>query len=305
LASLGKAKTTGQKALSRLMAANYESVVSFPEKIDAGLDDCVGQVHSARFLRGYVGDAQDLWIQARNHLGPDGLDPIANYELVTLGVGDLMTLKVWEEVHKPNSRSLSIRMLSKHTVEIAWRDPDKSELPKEFETIQELHLAMSTLECVIHKIMPWNMSFKTLLLFMVSIDFGSSDFSGKPIKLSILANFVDEVLRANARNWEEKKKFLSHQDLCVKWSSFLSRNQQQNRFADSNKKKDKPKQGANDRKVRPPAWICKKFNQGDCDKKEDKHPSSWDPTFILKHLCSKLTSKGKICYESHPECEHK
>ncbi len=89
LANLGKNKSDGHKALSRLMAANFEAATSFPETVESGTDDCMGLVHKSRFLRGYVGDPQELWIQARKHLGPDGLDPIANYEMVTLGVGDL------------------------------------------------------------------------------------------------------------------------------------------------------------------------------------------------------------------------
>jgi len=307
LANLGKNKMDGHKALSRLMAANFEALSNFPEKIESGTDDCVGQVHKSRFLRGYVGDPQELWIQARKHLGPDGLDPISNYEMVTLGIGDLMTPKVWSEIHKPNSVLLSIRMLSRKSVDEAWRDPDKSETPKEFETIRELQSAMTTLECAIHRVMPWNWSFKTLLLFLISNDFGASDLSGKTVTISFTANFVDEILRANARNWEEKKKFFSHQDLCSRWSSFLSRNLQQTKSADMTKRKEKSKPGPADRKggVRVPAWLCRKFNSGDCDKKEDKHPSCWDPSFILKHLCSKITDKNKVCFENHPECHHK
>ena len=305
LAGLGKSKNSGQKAISQLMAANYESVSSFPEKIESGTDDCMGRAHSARFLRGYAGDAQELWIQARSHLGPDGLEPMANYELVSLGIGDLMTPRVWVEIHKPNSRILTIRMLSRNSVDAAWRDPDRSETPKEFETIQELHMALLTLDCVIHKIMPWNMSFKTLYSFMVSMDFGVSDLSGKTGRLNLVSNFVDEILRANARNWEERKKFLSHQDLVARWSAFVSRNRQTVRVSDQAKKKDRPRQGPSDSKVRIPAWICRKFNAGDCDKKEDKHPSYWDPSFVLRHICSKVTDKGKVCMESHPEKDHK
>jgi len=304
LASLGKSKNSGRKALSQLMAANFESVSGFPEKIESGTDDCMGRAHSARFLRGYVADAQELWVQARSHLGPEGLDPIGNYELVSLGIGDLMTPRVWNEIHKPNSRHLTIRMLSNSSVDLAWRDPEKSETPKEFETIQEFHMAMLTLDCVIHKVMPWNMSFKTLYSFMVSTEFGVSDLTGKT-RLPLLANFVDEILRANARNWEERKKFLSHQDLVGRWSAFLSRNQHSVRSSDQGKKKDRPRPGPADRKVRIPAWICRKFNSGDCDKKEDKHPSYWDPTFFLRHICSKVTEKGKVCMENHSESEHK
>jgi hypothetical protein len=34
---------------------------------------------------------------------------------------------------------------------------------------------------------------------------------------------VDKAIRTNAKNCEERKKFLSHQNLCVKWTSHLTR----------------------------------------------------------------------------------
>jgi hypothetical protein len=67
--------------------------------------------------------------------------------------------------------------------------------------MQEFRVAMATLDGAFQKVMPWNMAFKTLYTFMVSINFGESDLSSKTNKLVILANFVDEVLRANTRNW--------------------------------------------------------------------------------------------------------
>jgi hypothetical protein len=89
--------------------------------------------------------------------------------------------------------------------------------------MQEFRVALATLDGAFQKVMPWNMSFKTLYTFMVSINFGESDLSSKTNKLVILANFVDEVLRANARNWEEKKSFLSFQDLAVRWTTSSAR----------------------------------------------------------------------------------
>ncbi len=97
-------------------------------------------------------------------------------------------------------------------------NPDKSDTPKEFDSLFDLKMAMVTLEGAMHKVMPWNFAYKTIYIFMVSVDFGESDLAGCDTRTQILANFVDEALRANARNWEEKKKFLYHQDLCIKWT---------------------------------------------------------------------------------------
>jgi hypothetical protein len=98
-------------------------------------------------------------------------------------------------------------MLSQGSVTNAWKDSDKSE----FKTLFDFKMAMLTLEGAIHKVMPWNYAFQTVYIFLVSVDFGESVLSGKA-RIQFLTNFVDEALRANARNWEEKKKFLSNQD---------------------------------------------------------------------------------------------
>ncbi len=57
---------------------------------------------------------------------------------------------------------------------------------------------------------------------------------------------------------------------------------------------------------KPPAYLCKKFNDGKCDNKDDKHPALWDHTFILRHACNKFVgSKKGFCMEAHPRIEHK
>ncbi len=306
LTDLGKSKVSNSKVLSNQMASNVEMLQNFPVQVEAGEDDCFGEVHKARFLRGFVGDAQAMWAQARTHLGNDGLDPIGNYEMVSLGVGDLLTPKTWCEIHKPRSMLLSCKMLSRKSVEDAWKLPDKAETPKEFENLQDLKMALLTLENAIHKVMPWNMSFKTLFNFLHSNEFGASELGGKSSRVALLANFVDEVLRMNARNWVEKKRYLSHQDLCLKWSTFLLRNQAQAKSGESGaRKRDSASKNRPARPLRPPAWVCKRYNAGDCSVKDEKHVSSWDPNFILKHACSKMIEQGKFCLKDHPETEHK
>ncbi len=261
LTGMARQKVSSSKVFAQVMTANYETLLNFPVRIEAGEDQCTGLVHSARFLRGYVGDTQELWIQARKHLGPDGLDPIGNYEVVSLGIGDLITPKTWGEIHKPNSRHLLIGMLSQKSVEESWRLSNKSESPKEFESMQEFRMAIATLDLAISKVMPWNMACATLHMFLISNNFGETELENKPSRLTHLANFVDEVLRANARNWEESKVFLSHQDLCVKWNAAMLRVTKtdgiKNKF--QQKKKD-ANSVPTERK--PPAYLCKKFNDG-------------------------------------------
>jgi hypothetical protein len=124
---------------------------------------------------------------------------------------------------------------------------------------------------------------------------------------------VDEVLRGNARNWEEKKSFFSYQDLAVKWTTGLARRIGDNASnPDSFGRKNgeqgrKKKNGQTDRNApRVPGWVCKRFSDGRCDSKDDRHQSPWDASFVLKHLCSKwLKDRNRCCLEAHPECEHK
>jgi hypothetical protein len=137
LTGMARQKISGSKVFAQIMSANYDQLVQFPVRVEAGEDDCTGLVHSSRFIRGYVGDSQELWVQARKHLGSDGLDPIENYEVVSIGIGDLITPKAWGKIHKPNSRQLTIRLLSQKSVDDTWRLSDKSEPPKEFESLQE------------------------------------------------------------------------------------------------------------------------------------------------------------------------
>jgi hypothetical protein len=311
LTGMARQKTSGAKLLSQILSMNYEQIINFPEKVAEGLDHCTGKAHPARFLRGYVGDSQELCKQAREVWGLEGIDPIGNYEVVSIGLSDLLTQAVWNEIHKPNSRKLSVRMLSAKSVEEAWKAGNKSDSPKEFDSLQEFKMAMATLDGAYQKVLPWNMAFKTLHTFLISINFGETDLPLKPSRLTLLANFVDETLRGNARNWEEKKNFFSYQDLAVRWTTGLTRRlgevPQPNDNLGKRSNTGKKKIGNQEKSYsRVPGWVCRRFNEGRCDSKDDRHQSPWDASFMLKHLCSKWNKdKNRCCLEPHPEHEHK
>jgi hypothetical protein len=157
--------------------------------------------------------------------------------------------------------------------------------------------------------MPWNFSFKALNFFLISTNFGESKLSGRTGCLLFLSNFVDEVLRTNARNWEEKKPFLSYQDLSVKWAADLTRklgtgSSSSELGARKNGKNRTEKREKSSPRV--PRWVCRRYNEGRCELKDDRHVSSWDPNFFLKHVCSKWSpEKNLCCLENHPLNEHK
>ena len=94
IASREGKKDKQNRVLTEKMAENYENVKKFPVRVEAGNDLCTKKAHDCRFLRGYVGNSQDLWVQARKKIGMAGLDPISNYETVSVGINGLLSSKV-------------------------------------------------------------------------------------------------------------------------------------------------------------------------------------------------------------------
>ncbi len=84
-------------------------------------------------------------------------------------------------------------------------------------------MAVAALEGAIHKVAPWNMAFKTLSVFLTTTDFGAAEFRGKDSKLVFLADFIDQVIRANAQKWDERKPFLAAHELGSRWSNAVLR----------------------------------------------------------------------------------
>jgi hypothetical protein len=66
-------------------------------------------------------------------------------------------------------------MLSTKSVEEVWKVGRKSDSLKKFESMQEFKMAMATLDRAFQKVMPWNMAFKTLHIFLTSTNYRESD----------------------------------------------------------------------------------------------------------------------------------
>ena len=315
---MGGKKDKSNKILTEKLAENYEKLRCFGTRNEAGEDQCTGNAHTSRFLRGYVGNSQDLWIQARKHMGLSGLDPISNYETVSVGIIGLISSRVWHEVHSPSSKILSIRMLTNSAMKSAWTTNEKPADVKEFESLQELRMAIVALDMSIRKVMPWNMAFATVAVFLHSVNFGENDLAGKSEKLIFLADFVDEILRYNAQAWDEERFFMSAQEVAAKWSALFLRKfaaTQENgggrggTGGNENKKNEKPQDRKSDKKQefqRFPPGVCKKFQYGACSHPGDKHSAPWDSDYILRHLCAKyLKDKNRWCLGNHASPDHK
>ena len=304
-------KDKQNRVLTERLAENYEKVRKFAARVEAGEDHCTGKAHEARFLRGYVGNSQELWIQARKKLGITGLDPISNYETVSIGLNGLLSSRVWSEVHSPSSKLLSIRMLTSHAMKSAWMTTEKAGEVKEFDSIQELKMAVVALDTCVKKVYPWNSAFATAAIFLHSIDFGSVDLAGQTDRLVILADFIDEILRFNAQAWDEERHFMSAQEISAKWSALLVRKSvaHAGKTAAGSRTgkpaKGEPQEQKKEKQKFPPN-VCKLFQRNACTHTGDKHSSSWNPSYVLKHVCAKFdVSKKDWCLGNHSKKDHK
>ena len=304
-------KDKQNRVLAEKLAENFDRIRKFAVKVEAGEDLCTERAHDARFLRGYVGNSQDLWVQARRKLGIAGLDPISSYETVSIGINGFISERVWHEIHSPSSKRISIRMLTDHAVKSTWASPDKGGEVKEFVSMHELKMAVVALEACIRKVFWWNNSFTTVAIFLHTIEFGESDLAAYSDRLTVLADFIDEIIKFNAQAWDEERFFLSAQEVSAKWSALLVRKnvthaakpgstnprKKPDISSSPNKSKDKPKY---------PSGVCKLFNKGTCTHPGDKHGAPWNSNFVLKHVCAKfVTAKNGFCLETHAEKDHK
>jgi len=309
--AMGGKKDKNNKILTEKLAENYEKLRNFPTRVETGEDQCTGRAHNSRFLRGYVGNSQELWVQARKHMGLSGLDPISNYETVSMGLNGLISSRVWHEAHSPSSKLLSLRMLTNSSMKNAWTIQEKNNDVKEFETLQELKMAVVALDACIRKVMPWNASFATVAIFLHSVNFGEHDLAGKQSRLAFLADFVDEIVRYNAQAWDEERFFMSAQEVAAKWSALFLRkfaSTQKGAGSDPPSKpgKNNDKNNRPDQKEKFPPGVCRNFQFGKCSHPGDKHSASWDVDYILRHLCAMyLMDKKRFCLGNHAKKDHK
>ena len=75
------------------VSQNLEELKRKPTIVQAGTDDRNGQLHSSRFLGGPVCSNKILWQKAREVLGEKGVEPLANFDLGSVGLGGVRPKK--------------------------------------------------------------------------------------------------------------------------------------------------------------------------------------------------------------------
>jgi hypothetical protein len=315
---LNQALSKESKAASKLqintrLNMNAQQLAQQPTKIPAGFDDRKSNLHPARFLGGICCSAQALWIQARDIIGVDGVLPLGLYDMDAIGCGGSVTPKGWYEIHRPGSPDLKLKLfsllnvgsssLSTKKVNVADEEGSISvgDSWKEIGDLEQLRSALHSLHEAMAWALPWNKSISAIVGFMNVTAYGSAELAGNPKRAAILADFIDHVLSRNALNWENRKPFLSTDDIAHVWVTY--KGSRHALFAASNQKKSGAEKGKKD-KEKEKDYICRKYNSpAGCPLKPEDCKTFYG--IKLKHVCNVITAGGKKCEQNHPRAEHK
>ena len=306
------------KKLSEKLAKNLDNIKKFPKKIEAGEDNRADIIHKSRFLGGHICKNSEIWLKTRETLGISGLDPISRYDSEGVGLEGNLNGHIWAALHNPGAKDISIRMLSPEALKIARGESDKdsASCKKDFNSVNEIRLALSTIRTAAQFIHPWNFSFATIEYFLNSVNFGEKDLGSNSEKILFLSNFIDEVFLHNAEAWDDSKTFIGAQKLTNKWVSDVmlkttkidsQKTKNTNNFKPNQNNRKNPTSSSHFSKVSFPPGICRRFNFNVCpSQSDDSCPAPWDSAKKLKHVCTfQNQTDKKFCLQNHPFLEHK
>ena len=316
------------KKLTEKLQKNHEKAKSKPTQIKAGEDNRSDVLHEARFLGGHTCKNTEIWLQARKSIGITGLDPIAHYDIDSVGMNDRINCTIWAALHNPGSREISIRMLAPEALKAAMGNEDKETISpkKDFDSMKDLRTALASLRLATHFVHPWNFSVATLEFFLTSVNFGEHDITDTAARLKFVCEFIDMILLRNAQAWDDSNGFWVQEKIANKWIGDLAAKIPRNnvgggseRTDNANKpgNKQKPKNNTNQKspthskvpfkKVFVPTGVCRRFNLNVCPSQADATcVAPWDPTVMLKHVCCHQNLQTKaFCMGKHTLPEHK
>ncbi len=219
---LEKSSKSNRKLTERL-SRNLDFAKTHPTQVPAGPDNRSDLLHSARFLGGHLCKHTTVWLQARGCLGLQGPDPVSRYDIDALGLGGHINTYVWAALTNPGSKDLSIGMMAPEALRAArgTEDRDSHHPKRAFSSVDALRTALSALRAALHCIHPWNFSLTALEFFLTTIRFGTLDLPDHPNRLSIVTEFIDDVLLYNAEAWDDARPFLQFADLSTRWLHHL------------------------------------------------------------------------------------
>ena len=310
---LNSALAKDQKISSKMntnskLAANAQKMITRPTKVQAGTDNRRDQLHQGRFLGGASCANTELWLTARKAVGEEGVLPLGNYDMDSVGCGGCVTPRGWLELHNPASQELKLKLFHLPNVANSGLSAKKVNLEggeealsigenmKDILDLEGYKAALNTAREAMHSALPWNRSIGALVGFMVNTSYLQQDLGGNSRRAAILTEFTDYVLGRNALNWENAQPFLTTDELAHVWSNWKGK-----RLAlfTSTKSEDKKSEGFKKKND-----LCRLFNVGKCKNQADREcKTPWGKT--LRHVCNKYMAGGKMCEKDHTRIDHK
>lgn len=305
------------------------------------VDNLKTKLHPLRFDRAPTISSEELFVKAAEHFETNEFLPIDSYDLSRLDLTNKITLKGFEELHNPTSRSISIKMFSPENVKksqggmsnvnVVHDDGGNQTIYtsmylEDIENIKHFQIAFFALMVAKKRIVPWDGSIEPLFKFFIVHDWlrdipNSFGYKTNQDQGSFCAAFTDSVLHTNAMRFSQKQPHLSFADLDAHFRSFCSFNPHcgyvQMIPVSENKNSDqKSKQRfIKDWSPSQPGsvfihvkTICKTFNSDkSCSNKfNSKTRRCSDPVSGAQylHVCNVFMPSGKPCGQSHNKASH-
>jgi hypothetical protein len=215
------------------MARTLASLRDNPTVVVGGPDDRSQVLHPARFLGGAACSAKKLWREAREVIPLEGIPPLSNYDLTSIGLGGCITMRGFKEMHNPGSPHITLKLYSSSnmgsstgaTKRLTLADGDRSvsigDNMKEVSDMNEFKLAVRAMCKAAQLILPWNMSFNAIDGFLHSSNYGNAELNGRSNRAQILTDFVNYILGLNAAAWVQKEDFLTSGEVKTIWGEWF------------------------------------------------------------------------------------
>ena len=307
-AALAKEKKTSEKlGINSRLAKNSKKSARNPTAVDRGQDNRKDILHPARFLGGASCNLTELWDAARRIIGEEGILPLGNYDLDTIGCGGCVTPKGWAELHNPSSQDLKLKWFHLPNVAVGNNSSKKSdgddsnESGKEIADLDSFKMALNTAREAMASALPWNRSISAITGLMINTNYLQEDLMGNSRRAAILTEFVDYAFSRNALNWENGQPFLSTDELTHVWANWKCK---RGISAEQPKKHKKEKEGREtDGKKKALSGICRYFNTKSC-KNQAAQECKTPMGKTMRHVCNKYLAGGKVCQKDHSRPDH-
>ena len=217
------------KRLEMRHQQNFAKARANPTVIPEGLDNRSSILHGARFLPGAAAKGADIWLQARKVWGPQGVEPICNYDMTSMGLAGCITAKGLEALHNPGTEDISVKMFTvsniinaKAGIRILSASEDRFETQetwKDIHDMNELRSAFRNMKRATLMIRPWDYSLEVLAAWLNPTTWLNDEL--KQFKrAALVGDFIDHILGLNAANWVQETPYLEIGDIQTQWTSW-------------------------------------------------------------------------------------